>query len=278
MDRVTEVLRSVSGIVSSMEKELVGLKNPTDTCCKAVVHRFGFEETERENKMLVFLAGDLAAGLVEPSSQSKTQKVDQLRDLTQRVLPLKQRNDWQSAIVDGLALFPVDIVDPRIFGAQEDYSESVVTSSDFWRDEIVDGAECCRATWENNCHSDADVVVASLKLDGTENPSVVDQCFFKLGYYTSAGRIVLYCPKECSERERVLGLCTKFGVSLVSSVEELVSCVRKRIFVEIVHEEWVSLHRGDQSDSGDESSDGSDESCRFCRIRGVAREALSELF
>jgi len=263
-------------VISAMEKQIVGLDSgPPRTCsgCRAVKHTFDSKELETENEVLVFFAGDLAAGLVEPPSLRSVDSSDAARSLGE------SKSTWQNAVVECLAPYPVDIVDPRVFGDADSYSESAIASSSFWQSETLDGVEHRRYLWENDHQSNADIVVASMMLDGTESPFVMEQCFFKLGYYTSPTRVVLYCPKECAGRERVSRLCTMFGIMVASSVEELATCVRRKVFLEFVSRWSLSLcdkAQGDQSPDSELSLAELQllEKCRFCLVKLVARQTL----
>jgi hypothetical protein len=122
--------------------------------------------------------------------------------------------EWQRTVVDALAdLDELLILNPR----REDWDAS-------WKQSIDDPRFKEQVEWELDGLERADLIAMHFAPE-TKSPISL----LELGLHARSGRMIVSCPPGFWRRGNVEIVCDRYGVTLVTSLEELIVAIREEL-------------------------------------------------
>ncbi|CAO2651163.1 Nn.00g094600.m01.CDS01 [Neocucurbitaria sp. VM-36] len=113
--------------------------------------------------------------------------------------------DWQTSLASSLSDLPVAILNPR----RDDWDSS-------WVEDITFPKFKEQVEWEMDYAQVADVIVFYFP-PGTLTPITL----LELGMYAGTGKAIVCCPEGFYKRGNVQMVCLRYGIDLLSTLEEL---------------------------------------------------------
>jgi hypothetical protein len=121
--------------------------------------------------------------------------------------------DWQTSLADSLSDLPIAILNPR----RDDWDNSWVEDISFpkFREQVE---------WEMDYAQMADVIVFNF-VPGALTPITL----LELGMYAGTGKAIVCCPEGFYKRGNVQIVCLRYGIELLTSLDELNEKVREKL-------------------------------------------------
>ncbi|KAF1851852.1 uncharacterized protein K460DRAFT_270263 [Cucurbitaria berberidis CBS 394.84] len=121
--------------------------------------------------------------------------------------------DWQTSLAASLSDLPIAILNPR----RDDWDSS-------WVEDIAFPKFKEQVEWEMDYAQVADVIVFYFA-PGTLTPITL----LELGMYAGTGKAIVCCPEGFYKRGNVQIVCSRYGIDLLGTLDELKEKVRARL-------------------------------------------------
>ncbi|RGP71301.1 hypothetical protein FSPOR_3422 [Fusarium sporotrichioides] len=117
--------------------------------------------------------------------------------------------DWRQAFTDALINYPITILNPN----RPDWDST-------WREDFSDKRWVEQVSWELDMQEAANIIVFMFH-EATEAPISL----MELGLAVRTKPVIVCAHPDYKKRGNVDAVCRRFGVKLLSTLEELVDCL-----------------------------------------------------
>jgi Nucleoside 2-deoxyribosyltransferase like len=128
-------------------------------------------------------------------------------------IEMNTADEWQNYFIERVEDLPVTVFNPR----RPDFKEK-------WEQDIAFPPFKEQVDWEMDQLNAANVIALYFQPD-TKSPISL----LELGLYAASGKLIVCCPEGFWRRGNVQIVCSRYGIPMVNSLDDLIDKSRKKL-------------------------------------------------